>query len=385
MTVQKRESDLVLATFGRGFYILDNYSPLRELSKELTEKEAYIFPVKNALMYNFQDNHDNQGQTYYKAPNPEYGATFSWYLKDAPKTKKEARQEAEKKLFKEGKPIPQPSWREMELEGMEESAHLIFTIRDSEGNVVRQLFQAPSKGINRTNWDLRYSMPSATRVTGKFNPVETGRGGRRGGGGGIMAMPGEYSVEMALWNEGELKTLAGPVKFTAKKLNNVVLPASDYAENVAFAIKVSKLSVAMVGVDRLTGELINKVENIKQAVYNTPGAAPDLMVKARKLAGDLEEIRFTLNGINAKASQEEIPPAQVPLNNRLQNIVSAHIGNSAGISPSEKAEYAILKEEFPPLLAKIKGIVETDIPFLEKELNRLNAPWTPGRLPVWNE
>jgi hypothetical protein len=288
------------------------------------------------------------------------------------------------KLFKEGKPIPQPSWRELELEGMEESAHLIFTIRDSESNIVRQLFQAPSRGINRTNWDLRYSMPSATRVTGKFNPVETSRGGRRGGGG-IMAMPGEYTVEMALWNVGELKTLAGPVKFTAKKLNNVVLPATDYAENVAFAKKVNKLSVAMVGTDRLTGELISKVENIKQAVYNIPGASQDLMNKARKLAGDLEEIRFALNGVSAKASQEEIPPAQVPLNNRLQNIVSAHIGNSAGISASEKAEYAVLKEEFPPLLAKIRMIVETDIPSLEKELNRLNAPWTPGRLPVWNE
>jgi photosystem II stability/assembly factor-like uncharacterized protein len=385
MAIQKRESDLVLATFGRGFYIMDNYSPLRELSKELTEKEAYLFPVKDALMFNSYDNHDNQGQTYYNSPNPDYGATFTWYMKDAPMSKKAERQEAEKKLFKEGKPISQPSWRELELEGMQESAHLIFTIRDGEGNIVRQLFQAPSKGINRTNWDLRYFMPSATRVTGKFNPVEISRGGRRGGGGGIMAMPGEYSVEMAIWNGGELKTLAGPVKFTAKKLNNVTLPASDYAENVAFAKKVSKLSVAMVGSDRLTGELIIKVENIKQAVYNTPGASQDLMNKARKVARELEDIRFALNGVSAKASQEEIPPAQVPLNNRLQNIVSAHIGNSAGISASEKTEYAVLKEEFPPVLAKIKRIVETDIPSLENELNRLNAPWTPGRLPVWNE
>jgi len=374
----------VLATFGRGFYILDNYSPLRVLSKELTEKEAHLFPVKDALMFNSYDNHTNQGQTYYKAPNPEYGATFTWYLKDVPKSKKELRQEAEKKLFKDGKPIPQPSWRELELEGLEENAHLIFAVRDSEGNVVRQIFQEPAKGINRTNWDLRYSMPSSTRVTGKFNPVETGQGGRRSRGG-IMVMPGEYTVELALWNEGELKTLAGPVKFTAKKLNNVVLPAIDYAENVAFAKKVSKLSVAMVGADRLTGELINKVENIKQAVYNTPGASPDLMNKARTLSKELENIRFALNGIQAKASQEEIPPAQVPLNNRLQNIVSAHIGNSAGISASEKSDFAILKEEFPPVLAKIKQIVETDIPSLENELNRMNAPWTPGRLPVWNE
>jgi len=386
LAIQQRESDLVAATFGRGFYILDNYSPLRELSKELTEKEAYIFPVKDALMFNAYDNQDNQGQTYYSAPNPEYGATFTWYLKEAPKSRKALRQDAEKKLFKEGKPIPQPSWRELELENLEETAHLIFTIRDEDGNVIRQITQAPAKGINRTNWDLRYSMPSATRVTGRFSPVDTNRGGRRGGGGGgIHVMPGTYSVEIALWNNGEVKNLAGPVKFTTKKLNNVTLPAADYSENIAFAQKVSRLAVAMTGTDRLTAELTAKVENMKQAIYSMPGISQELMNKARALSSELEEIRFALNGVQAKASQEETPPALVALNSRLQNLVSSHIGNSAGISASEKAEYDILKGEFPPVLSRLKKIAETDIPALEKELNRLNAPWTPGRIPEWKE
>ncbi len=376
------------ATFGRGFYILDNYAPLRELSKEVADKEAHIFAVKDALMYNSAGSQDNQGNTYYTAPNAEYGAIFTYYLKEAPKSRKAIRQEAEKKLSKEGKPIPQPTWRELELEGMEESAHLIFTIRDAEGNVIRQLTRAPGKGINRMTWDLRYAMPSATRVTGKFTPVESGGGGGRrfgGGGGGMMVMPGTYSVEMALWNDGVVKPLAGPVKFTAKKLDNVSLPAKDYSENVAFAQKVSKLSVAMVGTDRLTEELTTRIENIKQAIYSTPGAGQALMDKARKTAMELEEIRFAMNGVAAKASQEEVPPAQLPLNSRLSNIVRAHISNSAGISPAEKSEFDILKEEFPPVLARLKKIADTDIPALEQELNKLNAPWTPGRVPVWNE
>ncbi len=71
---QKRESDLVIATFGRGFYILDDISPLRKLSDDLKEKEALIFPVKDALMYVQTSGKSNQGSTYFTADNPDFGA-----------------------------------------------------------------------------------------------------------------------------------------------------------------------------------------------------------------------------------------------------------------------------------------------------------------------
>ena len=103
---------------------------------------------------------DNQGSTYFTAPNPEYGATFTYYLKEVPKTKKQIRQEEEKELFKEGKPIPQPTWRELQLEGEQEASHLIFTIYDSEGNVINQFTKKPSKGVNRVTWNMTYRITS---------------------------------------------------------------------------------------------------------------------------------------------------------------------------------------------------------------------------------
>ena len=384
IAIQERECDLVLATFGRGFYILDDYSPLRELTTENLDKAAHLFPIKDAMLFNQTSNKDNQGDTYFTAPNPDFGATFTFHLKEAPKSLKAIRQEEEKKLFREGKPIPQPSWRELDLENKEESAHLIFTIRDSDGNIVRQITQAPSKGINRINWDLRYNTPSATSVQGSFNPVGSG-GGRRGGGGGsgILVMPGTYTVEMAMWNQGELTSLAGPVAFNTKKLGLVTLPAADYAENEAFAKEVSRLSIAMTGTSRLTSELTTRVENIKQAIYSTPDAGQELMDKARAIGKELEEITFILNGVPAKASREEIPPAQVPLNVRLSSVSSGFIGNLSSISGIEKTGLEILKAEFPPVLARLKKVFEVDIPSLESELDRLYAPWTPGRLPAW--
>ncbi len=387
IAIQERESDLVLATFGRGFYILDNYSPLREISEDLKEKQAHIFDIKDALMFVQNSNKDNQGNTYFSSPNPDFGATFTYYLKEVPKTKKEVRQEKEKELFKEGKQIPQPTMRELQLEEKEEKPHLIFTIYDAAGNVVRQITKAPSKGISQFNWDLRYSRPSSVNVSGSFTPVASGeKGGRRGGGGGgILVMPGKYKVDLQLWHEGVLTKLADPVEFNCKKLDNTTLPAKDYNENIQFAQQVSKLAIAVVGTDRLIGELTTKVENMKQAIYSTPGASQDLMNKARALGVELEALNFKMNGVPAVASGEEVPPVQVPINDRLGNITYTHMGSTSGITTTEKQNYEILKEEFPPVLEVLKRIVETDIPALEAELNKIGAPWTPGRMPVWKE
>ncbi len=383
IAMQERESDLALATFGRGFYILDDYSSLRQISHEMADKQAYIFPVKDALLYIQDSNKDNQGSTYFTAPNPDYGATFTYYLKEVPKSKKDIRKEEEKKLFKDGKPIPQPTLRELQLEDEEEPSHLIFTIYDEGNNVVRQLTKSPSKGINRINWDLRYAMPTSVRVNRNFNPVQGERGGR--GGGGILAMPGKYKVGLQMWHEGELTDLVAPVEFACKKLNNTSLPAENYAENIAFAKKVSSLAIAVVGTGQMINDVSSKVEHMKQAIYSTPGASQQLMDKARALGKELEELNFKMNGVAAKASGEEVPPAQVSINDRLGNITYAHYGSTSGITTTEKEGYEILAREFPPVLETLKRIVENDIPALEAELNKIGAPWTPGRMPVWNK
>ncbi|MDP2335154.1 MAG: glycosyl hydrolase [Bacteroidota bacterium] len=375
IALQTRESDLVLATFGRGFYVLDNYSALRELSHELASLEAHIFKVKDAGMFIQTSSKGNQGSTYYLAKNPEFGATFTYYLKEVPKTKKEIRQEAEKKLFKEGKPIPQPSWRDLQLEANEELTHLIFTITDEAGNAIRRLTKAPSKGISRITWDLRYASTRAPQGS-KFDPVKESKGS-------ILAMPGKYKVGMSLWFEGQEKELVAPVEFTCKKLNLETLPASDYQEVVAFGRKVSKLSAAINGSNQLTDELISKVETIKQAIYAAPEADQKLMDVARKLADQLDELKFKMEGVKAKASSEEIPPAQVPIMDRLSNLAYVHYGSTSAITASEKAGLQILEEEFPPVLNELKQLVEKDIPALETALNKIDAPWTPGRLPVW--
>ena len=83
LAIQKRENDLVLATFGRGFYVLDDYSALRELSEKSVEKDALLFPVRKALQYNqTRGGTSSQGGSFFTAKNPDYGAVFTFFIKE---------------------------------------------------------------------------------------------------------------------------------------------------------------------------------------------------------------------------------------------------------------------------------------------------------------
>jgi len=378
IAIQQRENDLVLATFGRGFYILDDYSPLREIKPSLTEKNAYIFPIKNALIYIQRSNKYGQGANEYLGENPPYGATFTYYLKDVPKTQKEIRQEKDKELFKEGKPIPQPTWIELENEAKEIAPYLIFTIADEQGNVIRKITKSPSKGVNRITWDLQYSNTFTLRLKDKkFDPLKEDKGN-------WMVMPGKYKVSMNMYSKGEFVELAPAKDFEVLSLNNTTLPAPDRKEMVEFQRKVAETTRVMAGTIDFNKELIGKMAYLKQAIVNTPEAGSDLMKEAEKIESELNNILFIFEGLTAKASDEEIPPQQVPLSQRLYYIIEAQINSTSAITNTSRKAFEIIAEEFPPIVKQLERIAFTDIKNLETKLEQAKAPYTPGRLPVLN-
>ncbi|MCL4551650.1 MAG: glycosyl hydrolase [Bacteroidetes bacterium] len=373
--IQKRESDLVLATFGRGFYVLDNYSPLRQVTKELLQKDSYIFPVKDALMYIQKGGRYGQGSTYFKAPNPEFGATFTYYIQDVPKTLKAERHEKEKALFKDGKPIPQPTTDELRAEENEKAPYLIFTISDEAGNVVRKITKAASAGINRAVWDLRYESWNPVNLKdNKFDPVAKMRSD-------LFVLPGKYSVSMAMVVRGEEKQLAGPVTFNVVPLNNTTLPASNRAEVVEFQRKAAELARTVVGARQLTDDLAKRTVLIKQTLNNTPAASFDLFKRASTVAKELEDINFAFEGEQPKASQEEVPPAKVPLNLRLETLTGTQWRSTSNVTNNQKVAYQVLYNEVQPILEKLKTITDVELKSIESEMEKIGAPWTPGRMP----
>jgi photosystem II stability/assembly factor-like uncharacterized protein len=379
IAIQERECDLVLATFGRGFYILDDYSPLRGLSKETREKQSTIFPVKDALQYTQDGGLYGQGSNFFYAPNPPYGATFTYYLKDVPKMLKEIRKEKEKEIFKNKEHMPIPGMEELKAEEDEISPYLIFTIKDSKGEIVRKLSAGASKGTSRITWDLRYADKKEVDLkNGKFDPNSAG-------GSGILAMPGKYTVSLSqVFHEVETQ-LAGPVEFAVKVLNNTTLPATDRGELLVFQDKVSLLVDAVNGAEKFANELMERTQYVKQAIQNTPDAPFTLMEQADKVEKQLHAILWSLNGQTPKASEEENWPAPPPVKFRLGAILEASYGNTSSPTKTQRDQYALLEEEFPPVLAQLKEIAEKDLKTLEDELVKLGAPWTPGHVPEWKK
>lgn len=375
IAIQQRENDLVLATFGRGFYILDDYSPLREYGPELLEKEIHLFPVPPAVMYTQTRNKYGQGGDYYEGKNPPFGASFTYYLKEAYKTRKQVRQEKEKELFEKGKPIPIPSQEELRQEGKEVPPYLLFTVSDAAGNVIRELRKKPGKGIERMVWNLKYPSPSPVEVkTGKFDPYAKDRGG-------WMVMPGTYKVSIWKVIAGEVTLLAGPLEFKVDVLNNTTLPAADRKALTAFQAKVGELTRTVQGASKLTEELIKRTAFIKQALANTPGRGNDLMPRASAIEAGLDEILFAFKGYEVKASWEEVPPGHYPIERRLRSIIRAMTDSTSEPGKTLIESYDIVMEEIAPLLLKLKKIAEEDLKALEAEMEKAGAPWTPGRLP----
>jgi len=379
IAIQKRENDLVLATFGRGFYVLDDYSSLRDVNESLIKENAHLFNIPDALMYIQSSGRYGQGSTYFKAKNPPFGAVFTYYLKEVPKTLKQLRKEKEKKLFKKGKPIPQPSYDDLRKEKREKAPYLLFTVRDESGNVVRKLTKSASKGIGRITWDLRFPSVSPVNLKkDKFNPAAKVNSS-------TLVMPGKYSVEMSMVTRDGINKLTDAKWFSAKALRNTTLPPADKDKLVAFQKKANELSRAMRGTERFISGLAKRIEYIKQALISTPEADFKLLEKAESISQKLDDLLFQFNGEPAKASQEEVPPQRVPLKERLGALAYTHWRSTASVTQTERTAYDVLAEEFPPALEAAKQIYKAEILPLESKLENIAAPWTPGRIPEWHK
>jgi len=161
------------------------------------------------------------------------------------------------------------------------------------------------------------------------------------------------------------------------------LPAEDREELVAFQKKLGELYRVISGTEEFADQLIGRVKNCKQAAQRTIGVPAELMTKISDVETQLDDILWKFNGQRPKASREENWPAPPTINERLGSIIWTHWRSTSAVTQMQRDGFDILKEEFPPVLDELKTIFETSIPEIEKELEELGAPWTPGRVPVW--
>lgn len=377
--IQRRENDLVLATFGRGFYVLDDYSPLRNLSDATFEAEVAVFPVKDALLFLPSmplglRGKGHLGSSYYMGENAPAGAVFTWWLKNEIKTLKALRKEEEKTKYDKKEPVYYPSAEALRKEDQQPEPFILFTITDEKGQVVRHLKTGASKGLKRMVWDLRYNNPAP--VEGRYKPTPDQLFGDEEGG--HLVIPGKYFVQVSQFKDGEMMTLADPQPFMVKSLNNATLAATDPAAYLAFCQKISDLRKTSSAVSGVYQTLNSQLGSMKKALDDISVFPAGMHKKIYQLQERLNGVDIQLNGDASLARREfETTPSVLQRIGMIQdgmwNTTSTPPGTYIAVYESANRQLGAIKEELKSIRAEMEVLAQT--------LNQNKAPYTPGRWP----
>ena len=379
LAIQKQMNDLVAGTFGRGVYVLDNYSLLRDLKPETLEENAALFPIRDALMYIEERPYglrgkSFQGESFYTADNPPYGAVFTYYLKDEIKTLKQKRQDAEKEAEKKKTEMPYPSHAELRAEGEEKAPEILLTISDASGHPIRILTGPVTKGIHRVSWNLREPPaelpapppPGADEDLFREKPV------------GPLVIPDRYTVSVSKRVDGVVTPLIGPREF------NVVMEGGGPSEEAAskelleFQQKVAKLERSVLSALDTANDLKTRTGKIQAAIDATPSMDRKWADAARALEKKNDEILRALRGdVILERHNVNVPPSIV---GRVEMIVGNESASLQRPPGTDLEAFRIASQEFAAVDTKLRTLVNVDLKALEDALNAAGAPWTPGRL-----
>jgi hypothetical protein len=309
-----------------------------------------------------------QGHAFYTAPNPPYGAVFTYHLKEPLKTPSEVRRENERRLVEQNQPVYYPSWDELRVEDREEEPAIVFTVTDSEGSVVRRVTGPTSRGIHRVAWDLRYPAVTPTRAGGSSS--------------GPLAVPGTYAVQMATFVDGVLTPVGEQRHFQVNSLANATLAARDQEALLAFQQEVGRLQRVLLAADAVASETLERLPLVKEALMATPAADPQLLARARSLELRLLDIQVQLTGDRTIRNRAEL--AAPSLLQRVQRVVRSQLGSTAEVTGTHRRNYEIAAAAFGNVLEDLRQLIEVELVALYDEMELAGAPWTEGRgLPRW--
>lgn len=377
--IQKRENDLVLGTFGRGFLILDDYSPLRSLKEKDLAAAAQLYPVRDAWSFEYATPYGLpgkafQGDDFFQGDNLGSAAIFTYYIKDGLETHKEQRQKKEKEASKANKDVYYPAYEDLVKELKEDKPELWFIIRDNAGQVVRKLSASYSTGAQRLMWDLRYHAkdPVSLNSPAFYNPFA----GRQEG---TLVPPGDYQVTMYRWDGSTLTELASPRTFKVKALNNTVLPAENRIVLAGFQKEIAALQGKVSGMQNLLVAVRNELTHMRKAVSLMDATGTEFFTRIKSIEHDLHEIELKLNG-DPIANRLDIylPPA---VSSRLGDIVYESKYSTSGPTKTHLNSYQIVREEIPPLIKQIQDLVKINLEKLRSDLQKAGAPYTPNVIP----
>ena len=361
ITIQRRENDLVGASFGRGFFILDDISPLRNFEESMLAEEAKLFPTKDAYWYKQASRVGSQGDAEYKAPNAPFGARFTYYMTDKVKSLKDERKAREKEN------TDFPGWDALEAEQNQDGPLVLLMIKDASGNLVNTIKGSNKKGFNRINWELNYPDKRGERLSGRGDGIGTG---------GIMVTPGTYSVTLVKRVDGKTTVLQGPQEFKVVPMYDGALPRKSYDEFNQFREEVFAFQQDLSATNVMMNAQVNKIDAMKRAANKTSANNDALLADINAARLSLLAVQKELRGNPIK---DEIGERSNPTPNNGNRLAYSALNNTYGPTGTHKASLNRAKKQLQEVKDRLKALANSTLPAIEQRLKQAGAPWIEGQ------
>ena len=340
LEIHKEEDDLVAASFGRGFFIVDDYSPIREFTNDILSKEGHLFSVKDVMQYIVASPEKTAtGHNFFTSPNPPYGLKLSYYLKNDLKSKYDKRIETENFKFKKGETINYPTKKELEGEAKEKSPKTLLTILSEDGKVIRRIPGKNKKGYHENYWDLR---------TFSYRNIEDEQDFS-----GALVPPGKYSVYLEEFENNIFKALSEKFSF------NVIPIASKSSKTereslFEFQIKFDKL---FADVEKLIDDINNKIKKVDEEINKLIKSEnkKDLSELNNK-KGKLMDLRMELTGTISLNYADVFSGSPPSLLRRLGSMNWELYSTTSKQTKTHEKTLNISKEKYEQLLNKLKNL-----------------------------
>jgi photosystem II stability/assembly factor-like uncharacterized protein len=329
MKVHPRDNDLVIATHARGFYVLDDVTPLQGLARRAGPTTAPIlFTPTPPVRYNPASDTSVLGNRVWVAPNQPYGAIISYFL-------------------------PQPA------SGVE------LTIRDGAGKTIASVAGSGNAGVNRAVWNLsELSACAGLPALENQRGGRAGRGGRGGRGGGstwVRAIPGEYTVRLAALGQ----TMEQPL--TVRLDPRVNATAEDMQVWYREAKRIERTECML---DRASAELAQ----LERQLTDIERRAADERLKTTiaGVRGDLRPVAVGLRGDPRASSIDAATPYNLP--GRI-NWLTIQAGNYSGRPTIAQMEWiATYADQTDSVLRQFDAVKTGSLAQLNAKLKAAGLP-----------
>ncbi|MEZ5417515.1 MAG: hypothetical protein R2708_09235 [Vicinamibacterales bacterium] len=374
LAIQEREVDLVAATFGRGFYVLDDYSPLRRVSAATFEREAVLFPTRTAVVEAPETgrNRGFQGEALWMGENRPAGATITYWIKETPKTRKDRRQDAARAAEAADRTPSYPSQADITAEADEEAPQTFLTVSNDAGMVVRRLVVPGGRGLHRVTWNLRGP-----------GPLLPPPGGAAGGGfGGQQSLgafvpPGTYTLALSRRVGGTTTDLGASETVVVQSDPAIALTPARITAAREFQDRVFRLQRTFTGALEQANQYRTRTQAMRRAVAES-AAAVRLLDTAVALDRRVLAVLRSLRGDETLRGLESGSPSTVQ--SRVNGAAAGARGLTGAPTSTQQQNYTIANDDLAAAVALLRGL-QGDIRKFEQELEAAGVPYTPGRWP----